>query len=421
MTKLPANYRKWISELKESIQQSQARTLLRVNADMLILYWYIGKQLEEKIEKEGWGAKIIDKISADLQKSFPQIRGFSVRNLLYMKQLSAMWPDMLVFKREITQQAAAQLQKKEKSLITQQAAAQLQKKDKSQITQQAAAQLQKKDKSQFTQQAAAQIGNNVYTILNPELISIPWGHHMYLLDKGLKKDEVLWYIQKVIENNWSRAILQYQVDTDLYTRQHKIKKATNFHLTLSKAQSELANQIIKDPYVFGFVALAEQKKEYDLEQQLIYHIREFLIELGAGFAFVGRQVPIKVGRKEYRLDLLFYHLHLRCFIVIELKMEDFEFEHAGKMNGYLNIVNKQLAQAQDNPSIGIILCASKDDVEVDFALTNIDQPIGVSEYKFLKMLPQRLRARMPTAKQLQSEVQKFLKQQSARKISKPTK
>jgi len=373
MTKLPSNYRKWISELKESIQQSQARTLLRVNADMLILYWYIGKQLEEKIEKEGWGAKIIDKISADLQKSFPQIRGFSVRNLLYMKQLSAMWPDMLVFKREITQQAAAQ------------------------------------------------IGNNVYTILNPELISIPWGHHMYLLDKGLKKDEVLWYIQKVIENNWSRAILQYQVDTDLYTRQHKIKKATNFHLTLSKAQSELANQIIKDPYVFSFVALGEQKKEYDLEQQLIYHIREFLIELGAGFAFVGRQVPIKVGRKEYRLDLLFYHLHLRCFIVIELKMEDFEFEHAGKMNGYLNIVNKQFAQAQDNPSIGIILCASKDDVEVDFALTNIDQPIGVSEYKFLKLLPQRLRATMPTAKQLQTEVQKFLKQQSKRKGSNPVK
>jgi predicted nuclease of restriction endonuclease-like (RecB) superfamily len=390
MTKLPSNYRKWISELKESIQQSQARTLLRVNADMLILYWYIGKQLEEKIEKEGWGAKIIDKISADLQKSFPQIRGFSVRNLLYMKQLSAMWPDdMLVFKREITQQAAAQLQKK--------------------------------DKSQITQQAAAQIGNNVYTILNPELISIPWGHHMYLLDKGLKKDEVLWYIQKVIENNWSRAILQYQVDTDLYTRQHKIKKATNFHLTLSKAQSELANQIIKDPYVFSFVALGEQKKEYDLEQQLIYHIREFLIELGAGFAFVGRQVPIKVGRKEYRLDLLFYNLHLRCFIVIDLKMEDFEFEHAGKMNGYLNIVNKQFAQAQDNPSIGIILCASKDDVEVDFALTNIDQPIGVSEYKFLKLLPQRLRATMPTAKQLQTEVQKFLKQQSKRKGSNPVK
>ena len=396
MTKLPANYRKWISALKESIQQSQTSTLLRVNADMLILYWYIGKQLEEKIEKEGWGAKIIDRISVDLVKSFPQIRGFSSRNLLYMKQLSAMWPDMLILKKVITQQPAAQLKLKANSLITQQAAAQLKKKDKSLIT----------------QQAAAQIGNNVYSILNPELISIPWGHHMYLLDKGLSNEEALWYINKVIENNWSRAVLQYQLDTDLYSRQHKIKKATNFHLTLSKAQSELANQMIKDPYVFGFVAMGEKKKEYDLEQQLIYHIREFLIELGAGFAFVGRQVPIKAGRKNYRLDLLFYHLHLRCFIVIDLKMEDFEFEHAGKMNGYLNIVNKQYRQEHDNPSIGIILCASKDDVDVDFALTNIDQPIGVSEYKFLKMLPQRMRSKMPTAKQLQTEVQKFLKQQS---------
>lgn len=405
MTKLPANYRKWISELKDSIHQSQTRSLLRVNADMLILYWYIGKQLEEKIEKEGWGAKIIDTISADLQKTFPKIRGFSERNLLYMKQLSAMWPDMLEFQKVITQQAAVQLKQKGKSLITQQAAAQLKQEGKSLIT----------------QQAAAQIGNNVYTILNPELISIPWGHHMYLLDKDLSNEEALWYIRKVIENNWSRAVLQYQVDTDLYTRQHKNKKSTNFHLTLSTAQSELANQIIKDPYVFGFVAMGEKKSEFDLEQQLIYHIREFLIELGAGFAFVGRQVPIKVGRKEYRLDLLFYHLHLRCFIVIDLKMEEFEFEHAGKMNGYLNMVNKQFAQTHDNPSIGIILCASKDDVDVDFALTNISQPIGVSEYKFLKMLPQRLREKMPTAKQLQSEVQKFLKQQIKTKGSKPLK
>ena len=405
MTKLPANYRKWIAELKESIHQSQTSTLLRINADMLVLYWYIGKQLEEKIEKEGWGAKIIDRISDDLQKSFPQIKGFSSRNLLYMKQLSAMWPDMLVLKDVITQQAAAQLKKKDRSLITQQAAAQLKQKDKSLIT----------------QQAAAQIGKNFYTIKNPELISIPWGHHMYLLDKSLTNEETLWYIQKIIENNWSRTILQYQVDTDLYTRQHKIKKATNFHLTLSKAQSELANQIIKDPYVFGFVAMGEQKKEFDLEQQLIIHIREFLIELGAGFAFVGSQVPIKAGRKNYRIDLLFYHLYLRCFIVIELKMEEFEFEHAGKMNGYLNIVNKQFAQAHDNPSIGIILCASKDDVDVDFALTNIDQPIGVSEYRFIKLLPQRMRANMPSAKQLQSEIQRFLKQQSRIKSGKALK
>ncbi len=405
MIKLPANYRKWITELKESIQQSQQKTLLRVNSDMLVLYWYIGKQLEEKIEKEGWGAKIIEKISSDLIKSFPNIKGFSFRNLSYMKQFSAMWPDMLILDTSIMQQPAAQLKQKDKTLIMQQPAAQLKQKDKSLIM----------------QQPAAQIGNNVYSIVNPELVGIPWGHHIFMLDKSLSQEEVIWYSKKIIENNWSRAILQYQIDTELYTRQYKNKKTTNFHLTLPQAQSELANQIIKDPYVFGFIAMDELKKEYDLEQQLIYHIKEFLIELGAGFAFVGRQVPVKVGRKGYRMDLLFYHLHLRCFIVIDLKMEEFEFEHAGKMNGYLNIVNKQFTHEHDNPSIGIILCASKDDVEVDFALTNINQPIGVSEYKYIKLLPQKLREKMPSAKQLQSEVQKFLKQNSKVKSSKQTK
>jgi predicted nuclease of restriction endonuclease-like (RecB) superfamily len=408
MTRLPSNYRKWIAELKDSIQQSQARTQLRVNADMLILYWYIGKQLEEKIEKEGWGTKIIDRISSDLQKSFPDIRGFSIRNLFYMKQFCAMWPDLLVLEEEITQQAAAQLNKKGNKLITQQAAAQLNKKNKTAIMQQAAAQLNKKGNKLITQQAAAQLGNKIYTIQNPELISIPWGHTMHLLDKGLSNEEFIWYVQRSIENNWSRTVLQYQTDTDLYTRQYKKTKATNFHLTLSKQQCEMANQIIKDPYIFGFVALGERKSEYDLEQQLIYHIKEFLIELGAGFAFVGRQVPIKIGRKEYRIDLLFYHLHLRSYIVIDLKMEEFEFEHAGKMNGYLNIINKQFVGEYDNPSIGIILCASKNDIEVDFALTNIDQPIGVSEYKFVKMLPQRLKTKIPTGRQLQDEVKKFM-------------
>ncbi len=377
-------YRRWLQTLKESIHLSQANIALRVNADMLILYWYIGNQLDEKIERELWGARVVDQLSEDLQNSFPDMKGFSRRNLMYMKQFATLWPDML-------------------------------------IVQQAAAQLKKSTKSAIVQQAAAQLGQMTFSVQNPDLIRIPWGHHMLLIDKELSSDELNWFIQKTIENNWSRTALRYQVETDLYARQQKNKKSSNFHLTLPENQSVLANQILKDPYVFGFLQMDEQRNELDMERQLIEHIQEFLIELGAGFAFVGRQVKIKAGKKDYRVDLLFYHIFLRCFIVIDLKADEFAFEHAGKMNGYLNIINKQFRQEYDNPSIGIILCASKDRIEVDFALTNIDQPIGVSEYKFIKMLPQRLRTKIPTAKELQTEVQKFLRQQSKKKNSKPSK
>jgi predicted nuclease of restriction endonuclease-like (RecB) superfamily len=229
------------------------------------------------------------------------------------------------------------------------------------------------------------------------------------MDKIKDKEERLWYINKTIENNWSRVVLQYQIETDLYQRQHKTKKASNFHLTLPKPQADLANQVLKDPYVFRFLQIGEDVTERELEQQLIKHIQEFIVELGAGFAFVGRQVKFKIGRKEYFIDLLFYHLYLRCYVVIELKMEEFELAHTGQMNGYLNIVNKQLRHPQDGQSIGIILCGAKDSVEVDYALANINHPIGVSEYSFSKSLPKKLKDKLPSAKQLQDEVNRFLK------------
>jgi predicted nuclease of restriction endonuclease-like (RecB) superfamily len=203
--------------------------------------------------------------------------------------------------------------------------------------------------------------------------------------------------------------LQYQIQTDLYLRQHKTKKVSNFHLTLPKPQADLANQILKDPYIFQMTQIGENITERELETHLVKHIQEFVMELGAGFAFVGRQVKLKAGRKDHFIDLLFYHLFLRCFVVIELKMDEFEFSHSGQLNGYLNMVNKQLRQEHDNPSIGIILCGAKDNVEVDYALTNINHPIGVSEYNFSKSLPKNLKDKLPSAKQLQNEVKNFLK------------
>lgn len=310
-----------------------------------------------------------------------------------MKQYADMYPNLLVANQAITTQKKPVLTLKHKKKV---------------IGQQAAAQLENSENS-IGQQAAAQFNNINYFVENQVLLNIPWGHIILLLDKINEPHEGVWYTQKTIENNWSRAVLKYQIETDLYTRQYKKTKATNFHLTLPKIQSDLANQIIKDPYIFSFLQLDENIKERDLELALIKHIEEFLIELGAGFAFVGRQVKFKIGKKDKFIDLLFYHLHLRCYIVFELKMEEFEWEHTGQMNGYLNVVNKQLKHIDDKPTMGIILCSGKDNIEVDYALTNINHPIGVTEYNFSKTLPKILKNKMPSAKQLQTVVKNFLK------------
>ncbi len=390
----PRKYQSWLAALKADISACKLQTALQVNSNMLILYWYIGRQIDEKIKQESWGSKIIEQLSADLQKTFPDLKGFSTRNLLYMQQFSAAYPDLL-----FTQQPVAQLgktSKNAKSVITQQPVAQLAKNSKN-------------TKSVITQQPVAQLGQYMLDMEKSELVGIPWGHHTLLLDKVEASDERSWYIKKTIENKWSRTALQYQLQTDLYKRQHKTTKSSNFHLTLPKVQSELANAILKDPYKFDFLSLGDKFTERELERQLVHHVQDFLIELGAGFAFVGRQYKLKAGRKEHYIDLLFYHLHLRSYVVIELKLGEFELEHTGQMNGYLNMVNAQLRQPHDNPTIGIILCSSKDTVEVDFALNNIAHPIGVSDYAFSKSLPKNLRDKLPGAKQLQDEVKRFWK------------
>ncbi len=416
-----STYINWIAELKKNIQQSKMQTQLQINRNMLLTYWYIGKEILEKQETEGWGAGIIEQLSIDLSKAFPDEVGFSVRSLNYMRKFALSFSTLLVEQNTISQQAVAKL-KNSKNAISQQAAAKS-KNSKNAISQQAVAKL-KNSKNAISQQAVAnlknteiiseqqtiaQFGAKKYILSNPLLVSIPWGHHTYLLDKIIDESERIWYIEKTIENTWSRAVLKYQVDTDLYQRQVKKTKTSNFHLTLPKQQSDLANQILKDPYIFSFLPVGEKLKELDLEKKLISHIQDFLVELGAGFAFVGRQLKFRIGNKQQSADLLFYHLFLRSFIAIDLKMEDFEASHVGQLNSYLNYVNQKFKHEDDNPSIGIILCGSKDDVFVDFALQNINHPIGVSEYKYVKQLPKKLQGKIPNAKQLQDVVKKFLR------------
>lgn len=275
---------------------------------------------------------------------------------------------------------------------------------KKQIGQLSLAQLNKDEEMQFGQTVSAQIQGN-------SLFKISWSHHTLLLDKVEDLEERIWYIKQAIENGWSVRVLDYQISTNLYQRQHKKKKTNNFHLTLPKEQSDLANQILKDPYNFEFLQIGQDVSERELETQLTNHIQQFLLELGTGFAYVGRQFKLKLGRKEYFLDLLFYHLRLRSFIVIELKMGEFEPEFAGKMNAYLNALNKDYKNASDNPSIGIILCNSKDEIEVEYALQGLQHPIGVSEYKTMPSLPKNLRDKLPSVKQLKDAVKEFNQQQ----------
>jgi predicted nuclease of restriction endonuclease-like (RecB) superfamily len=387
--KVTKQYKSWLTELKQNISNVRMQTSLQVNASMLMVYWYIGKQIQQKIDIEDWGAKIIDQLTEDLRLAFPDMSGFSRRNLSYMRRFAAEYPFP-----EFVQQPVAQIQGKEKRKAS----------DSSQVS-----------KKAIVQQPVAQLENTVMSgalslekeFAQQAIAQIPWGHHTVLLDKVSDIDERLWYVNKTIENKWSRNVLLYQISSDLYHRQAKTKKTTNFHQTLPKEQSDLALQILKDPYKFEFLQLSQYATERELETELTNHIQHFLLELGAGFAYVGRQFKLKLGRKEYFLDLLFYHLQLRCFIIIDLKMGEFEPEFAGKMNAYLNVLNKEHKQIHDNPSIGIILCNSKDEIEVEYALQGLQHPIGVSEYKTMHTLPKELRDKLPSVRQLKEAVKEF--------------
>jgi predicted nuclease of restriction endonuclease-like (RecB) superfamily len=333
---LPEGYGELLIELKGKIQSAQIKAGISVNRQMILLYWEIGRLILENQAREGWGSKIIERLSRDLRREFPDMKGFSQRNLKYMRAFADIYPD-----------------------------------------------------GQFVQQLAAQI---------------PWFHNCVLIDKVRNTDERQWYLQKTIEHGWSRNILVYQIESRLYQRQGRA--ATNFELTLPPPQSDLAREIMKDPYVFDFLSLGEDAIERDLQKGLLKHIREFLIELGMGFAFVGSQYHLEVGDEDYYMDLLFYHLKLRAFVVIDLKMGKFKPEYAGKMNFYLSAVDDMLCHPDDKPSIGIILCEDRGKINAEYALRDINKPMGVAKYEITRMLPQAIKGSLPSIEDLESELEK---------------
>jgi predicted nuclease of restriction endonuclease-like (RecB) superfamily len=316
-TGLPKGYDSFLTELKDRIRHAQLRAVLSVSRELVLLYWSIGRDILARQKDQGWGAKVIDRLAGDLRKAFPEMTGFSPRNLKYMRAFAEAWAD-----------------------------------------------------EQFVQQAAAQI---------------PWFHNCVLLDHVKNSQEREWYIRQTIENGWSRNVLVHQIESGLYRRQGKA--LTNFTRTLPAPQSELAQQLVKDPYSFDFLTLSTEAQERELERGLLSHIRDFLLELGVGFAFVGSQYPLEVGGEEFRIDLLFYRLKLRAYVVVDLKMEAFKPEFSGKMNFYLSAADDLLRHASDLPSIGIILCRSKNKIVAEYALRDL-----------------RIKGSLPSVQQLEVEL-----------------
>jgi len=363
-------YNELLAQLKQQIRSVQAKAAVAVNTSIINLYWNTGKMIAENQALFEGRNNYVAQLEKDLKAEFPDIKGFSRSNLFYMRKFYQ------VYSGGISVQQLVGLNENNTTEISVQ------------------------------QLVAPNLENSVQQVvgLTIGLFSVPWGHHVVIINKIKQLAEALFYIQQTIENNWSRAILTLQIEQNLFARQGKA--ITNFNQTLPEQQALMATQILKDPYNFGFLTLEPKMQELDIERQLTQHITKFLLELGKGFAFIGRQYPLQVGDKDYRLDLLFYHIRLRCFVVVDLKVVEFQPEFAGKMNFYLSVVDEQIKTADDQPTIGIILCKNKNKLEVEYALKGMSQPIGVSEFEVTQALPAELKSTLPTVEEFENELNK---------------
>jgi predicted nuclease of restriction endonuclease-like (RecB) superfamily len=334
---VPSGYTELLENLKLRIHTSRVRAALAVSRELVLLYWSIGRDILHRQEKDGWGAKVVDRLAADLQSAFPSIEGFSSRNLKYMRALAAAWPE-----EQIVQQLIAQL---------------------------------------------------------------PWGHNVRVLDKLKDRHTREWYLRSALEHGWSQNILSLQIDSHLHEREGKA--LTNFARTLPPPGSDLAKQILKDPYNFDFLTLAKDAQEREVERGLLLHLRDLLLELGRGFAFVGSQVPVVVGEDTFYLDLLFYHVRLHCYFVIELKVGKFKPEWAGKLGFYLSAVDDLFRTEPDAPTIGLLLCETHNSAVVEYALRDVAKPIGVSTFRVTRELPAPVRNELPTVEALRGVIAKL--------------
>ncbi len=368
-------YRAWLSDIKLKVRNVQIKAALKVQTELLNFYWDLGADIVAKQTQARWGDGLIDQLSSDLMAEFPDMKGFSRSNLKYIKKWHLFYRSATL-PRPIVQQPVAQLTAGQKG-------------------QQPVGQIQSAGKSQ---QVVDQTGQRAIT----HITRIPWGHNIAIITKCKNIDEALYYVQCTLAHNWSRSVLVHQIESGLYKREGKA--VTNFPLTLPKPQSDLAIQTLKDPYVFDFLTMTKDYDERALENALVAHVRQFLLELGAGFAYMGKQIALQVGEREFFIDLLFYHTKLHCYVVVELKAVDFEPEHAGKLNFYLKAIDSQLRTDRDQPTIGILICKKKDKIVAEYALSDINKPIGVSEYRLTESIPDTFKGSLPTIEQIEAEL-----------------
>ncbi len=377
------NYKELLTEIKNRIREAQLKAMMAANSQMLLLYWQMGQHIIQNQKAEGWGAKIIEKLSGDLKKEFPELKGFSTRNLLYMKQFSEDYPVQVL-------QQFVYIEKELKSMKS--------------ISQQAVAKLLniENSKDEITQQGVAESAAEVF--LQSIAARISWSHHIILKNKVQSLGKRFWYMLHTLEHGISRNILSIQIESGLFERQVKAKKINNFERTLPPAQTDFANYLLKDPYIFDFVQAKEKADERNIEEQLSSHITKFLLELGQGFAFIGRQVHFEIGNTDFYVDLLFYHTRLHAYIAVELKARPFEPGDAGQLNFYVNVINDKLKGQHDADTIGLLLCKGKNEVLAEYALKGYNQPLGISDYQISKAIPEELKSQLPGISDLENEL-----------------
>ena len=384
----PAAYGMLLADLKRRVRSAQVRAALAVNRELVLLYWHIGREILRSQQAEGWGTKVIERLAKDLRREFPDMEGLSRTNLLYMRAFAETYSN-----DAIVQQAAGQFVQQLVAQLPEPKTAQGREKFRRSIVPQPVGQLALTK----VPQPVAQLE---FDIPPEPFASLPWGHNRLLLDRVKDPAARLWYARQTLVHGWSRPVLEVQIETKLHKRAGRAPN--NFAATLPPAQSDLAQQVLKDPYTFNFLALGPDVQERDLENALIDHIQKFLLELGVGFAFVGRQVRLEVEGEDYPIDLLFYHLRLRCFFVIDLKMGAFEPRDAGQMSFYLSAVDDRMRHDGDQPTIGLLLCRDHKRLTVEYALRNFNTPIGVARWR--TQLPKKLRGLLPSVEELERKL-----------------
>ena len=412
------NFDAFVHAVGSEIEQAQVRLITAANAQMLFHYWKMGNYILYHQNLQGWGSKIIKQLAKAIRFNYPEKKGYSERNLTYMCQFARSYP-LNVLRSFIDTDARLSVPSIQK------VADEVLKLNNGQFTQELTAQIQSTDSQllEFTQEPLAQIQNVAKTVsaiyritiedienlfLASPVARINWASHVIMLNNSLPLGVKYWYMKQSVEMGWSSNVLKIQIETNLYNRQISNNKVNNFTATLPAPQSDLANYLLKDPYIFDLAGAKEKADERDIEEQLVKHVTRYLLEMGNGFAFVARQKHFQIGNSDFFADLILYSIPLHAYIVVELKATPFKPEYAGQLNFYINVVDDKLRGENDNKTIGLLLCKGKDEVVAQYALTGYDQPIGISDYQLSKAIPENLKSALPSVEEVEEELTSFL-------------